>query len=275
MCWREREEGERETEDGNNSVSLKTNKANLNLRLRTSSLVFHLVRPPRRPFPAFPNQFNLSLLIPHRCSPSPFSIPPIRRSLRHTLTKADFCLMDRLCGCLCKSSVRSSCSESREAGSSPGDMCDIKRWKLKEALQSVIVLSFSVLRSRCVLATQRPVSHGNTAASTLPPRLSLLLFPSVFPSALLQQTLWFSNMCAASQASLQVLLSHIFTITPSSLSLHSILPSLFLPRLSFSLCLRWSSLMGRRQLAGCELAAMETGTLPLPQVSLATSSLAL
>lgn len=73
MCWREREEGE--TEDGNNSLSLKTNKANLNLRLRTSSLVFDLVQPPRRPFPALPNQFNLSLLIPHTCSPSPFLHP--------------------------------------------------------------------------------------------------------------------------------------------------------------------------------------------------------
>lgn len=90
MCRREREEGERETEDGNNSLSLKTNKANLNLRLRTSSLVFDLVRPPRRPFPALPNQFNLSLLIP-----LPFSI---RRSLQHTLTKADFSMMDGLCG---------------------------------------------------------------------------------------------------------------------------------------------------------------------------------
>lgn len=64
-----------------------------------------------------------------------------------------------------------------EAGSSPGDTCDIKRWKLKEGLQSVSLSSFSMLRARCVLAMQRPVSHGNTAASTCPPRLSLLLFP--------------------------------------------------------------------------------------------------
>lgn len=165
---------------------------------------------------------------------------------------------------LWKSSVR---SPRQEAGSSPGDTCDI-RWKLKEELQSVVLLSFSVLRSRCVLATQRPVSHGGTAASSWPPWLSLLLFSlciNATASLVLQRV-------AASQASLQAL-SHLhhnplqpFSSLPSALTFSS--PSL-------SLCLRWSSLLGRRQLAGCELATMETGTLPLPQVSLATSSLAL
>lgn len=112
--------------------------------------------------------------------------------------------------------------------------------------------------------------------------------PINFPRALLQQSLWFSNKLVASQASLQVLLfQHLNHITPSSLffsSRRSALtfpPSLSLPLFlshSVSLSLSLSTMVrshGRRQLAGCRLASMATRTLPLPQVSLATSSLAL
>jgi len=98
----------------------------------------------------------------------------------------------------------------------------------------------------------------------------LYLTPSVFP-----ESLWFSKKSTALQASLQVLLSNHLSVTPCSLSLLApFCPHCF----SLSRFLSLSTMVrshGERQLAGCRLAAMATGTLPLPQVSLATSSLAL
>lgn len=103
----------------------------------------------------------------------------------------------------------------------------------------------------------------------------LLLAPSIFPVR------YCNSLCGSPASPLprrhlyKSSSFNILTITPSSLSLltplcpHFSYPSLF-P--SVSTMVRSH---GGRQLAGCRLAAMATGTLPLPQVSLATSSLAL
>lgn len=96
-CWgRKKAVGDsgtdKEIEDGNNSLSLETNEANLNLSLLPSS--FCLVWPLPRPASALHNQFNLFRLI--RLPDAlplcllPFSLSPIHRSLLLTRTKADF-----------------------------------------------------------------------------------------------------------------------------------------------------------------------------------------
>lgn len=95
------------------------------------------------------------------------------------------------------------------------------------------------------------------------------------PCALFLLSLRFSGEPAASQAFLQVLLFQHLNRNPlQPFSPHFVLPSLFLPVSFLSLSTVVTS-HGGRQLAGCRLAAMATGTLPLPEVSLATSSLAL
>lgn len=105
---------EKEMEDGNNSVSLETHEANLNLRLRTSSLFPRLVWPPPRPSSALSNQFNLSLLIPPRCSPSLslslclFSPSHPSFITAHSHQSRFLSMTDGLCERSSKSSVRSS-----------------------------------------------------------------------------------------------------------------------------------------------------------------------
>lgn len=95
------------------------------------------------------------------------------------------------------------------------------------------------------------------------------------PCALFLLSLWFSIEPTASQTFLQVLLFQHLNHNPlQPFSPHFVLPSLFLPVSFLSLSTMVTS-HGERQLAGCRLAAMATGTLPLPKVSLATSSLAL
>lgn len=206
-------------------------------------------------------------------------------------------MTDGLCERSSKSTVRSSArvvkAERRAVHSGTcvalwdGDWGSQKRFWVGRGVLSVILASLSTPGSHCGRPGSDHVVHGKAAARAL--LLSkekggfffqglplFLLSPHQFPRALFQQSLWFFSKPTASQASLQVTLFQHLNHNPlQPFSPHFVLPSVFLP-VSLSLCV--STMVrshGGRQLAGCRLAAMATGTLPLPQVSLATSSLAL
>lgn len=168
------------------------------------------------------------------------------------------------------------CGESREwggevAGGSVGDM----HRSLGEVCAA---LSIILKPSR---SGSDHVRRGKTSGCiSTHKRRAPLRFPSVscshpvnFPRALFLLSLRFSS---ASQAFLQVLpFQHLNRNPLQPFSPHSALAALTFPRRLFPLSVYDGHVSWGRQLAGCRLAAMATGTLPLPKVSLATSSLAL
>lgn len=152
------------------------------------------------------------------------------------------------------------------------------RGHAQESGRSLAALSIILKPSR---SGSDHVRRGKTSGCiSTHKRRAPLRFPSVscshpvnFPRALFLLSLRFSS---ASQAFLQVLPFQQLNRNPlQPFSPHSaLLPSTF-PRRLFPLSVYDGHVSWGRQLAGCRLAAMATGTLPLPKVSLATSSLAL
>lgn len=244
-----------------NPVSLETHKVN-----------FLLLWPPLpRPVPA----------------PPPISLIPLCSSLPHSLsfialTKADF-----FPWWICH--IFFWCGESWKAGGSVGHVlccadwwslrlgCSVSFWPVRQH-QDVAVVG----EAATMLAWENYCMHTGAfkrrgGGLFISYKVSLFSFshPINFPCALFLPSLWLSNEPTGLQAFLQVLLfQHLNHNPPQLFSPHSVLPSLFLPVSFLSLSTMVMS-HGGRQLAGCRLAAMATGTLPLPKVSLATSSLAL
>jgi len=165
-----------------------------------------------RPSSPLPNQFNLSLLIPPRCSPSlSFLSPSLSVVHYHALSHQSrfLSMTDGLCECSSKSSVRSSAhvvkAERRAVHSGTcvalwgGDCGSQEGVWVCGCLASFLSVPGSSFGRPC----SDHISHGKAT-------LVLLFFfqdlffcshPISFPHALFQQSLWFSHKPDALRAS--------------------------------------------------------------------------